>query len=83
MIEIDPVLLSQSTLDNLIREVLIRQETDYGCDEHILALKMEQMRRKIDQGFAVIVYSATDNFCDIVSSEQFHRMLKTEQKILG
>ena len=82
MIEIDPILLSQPTLDNLIREFLIRQGTDYGCNEHTLALKTEQMRRKIDQGLAVIVYSATDNFCDIVSSEQFHRMLKKEHKIL-
>ena len=80
MIEIDPTLLSKAALNNLINEVIIRQGTDNEYNEITLALKIEQMRMKIDQGLAVIVYSAKEHFCDIVSLDKFQEMQKNKEK---
>ncbi|HAU1484598.1 TPA: YheU family protein [Legionella pneumophila] len=78
MIEIDPSLLSRVALDNLISEVITRQGTDYGHNEIALELKTEQLRRKIEQGLAIIIYSAKEHFCDIVSVDKFQEMQKNE-----
>ena len=58
--------------------VITRQGTDYGHNEITLELKTEQIRRKIEQGLAVIVYSAKEHFCDIVPLEKFQGMQKYE-----
>ena len=79
MIEIDPSLLSKAALDNLISEVITRQGTDYGHNEITIELKAEQLRRKIEQGLAIIIYSAKEHFCDIVSIDKFEGMQKNRR----
>lgn len=48
--------IAQETLDNLIREFVLREGTDYGDVEVSLEEKIDQVRAQLQSGQAVIVY---------------------------
>ncbi len=73
MIEIDRTLLSEGALENLIIEVITRQSTDYGDFEMDIQNKKAQLMRQLSKGLAVIVYSADENVCDIIKTEDFKK----------
>lgn len=50
--DIDP-----NTLDNIIKEFVLREGTDYGMDDVEIAQKIEDVKAQLNQGSAVIVYS--------------------------
>lgn len=50
--DIDP-----NTLENIIREFVLREGTDYGMDDVEIAEKIEDVKAQLNQGSAVIVYS--------------------------
>ncbi len=50
--DIDP-----NTLDNIIKEFVLREGTDYGMDDVEIAEKIEDVKAQLNQGSAVIVYS--------------------------
>jgi uncharacterized protein YheU (UPF0270 family) len=79
MIEIDHTLLAPDTLDNLIIDVITRQTTDYGDNEMSIANKKSQLRRKLERGEAVIVYSHQEGFCNIINSDD-NQTMKNQQK---
>lgn len=58
--EIEP-----ETLDNLIREFVLREGTDYGDLEMDLTTKIEQVRQQLSRQEAVIVYSELHESIDI------------------
>ncbi|WP_133137453.1 YheU family protein [Legionella rowbothamii] len=76
MIEIDHTLLSEEALDNLIIEVITRQGTDYGELEQPIQTKKKQLLLNLQSGNAVIVFSSTENVCDIISQEDFLNFMK-------
>ncbi|KQA24307.1 hypothetical protein AAY55_03795 [Vibrio metoecus] len=49
--------IAPETLDNLIREFVLREGTDYGDVEVSLEEKIAQVRAQLQSGQAVIVYS--------------------------
>ena len=51
--QIDP-----DTLDNLIREFVLREGTDYGELEISLQDKVDQIKNQLESGEAVVVFSA-------------------------
>ncbi|WP_100753791.1 YheU family protein [Vibrio salilacus] len=58
--QIDP-----QTLDNLIREFILREGTDYGDMEISLQDKIEQIKTQLESGEAVVVYSELHETVDI------------------
>ncbi|MFJ1269312.1 YheU family protein [Legionella lytica] len=74
MIEIDPTLLSEEALDNLIIEVITRQGTDYGEHEMEIQTKKKQLVHNLQSGNAIIVFSSKENCCDIITREEFLKL---------
>ncbi|MGL4222477.1 MAG: YheU family protein [Shewanella sp.] len=54
-----------ATLDNLIREFVLREGTDYGDIEVSLEDKIAQVRVQLQTGQAAIVYSELHESVDI------------------
>lgn len=77
MIEIDPTLLSEEALDNLIIDIITRQSTDYGEYEVDIQIKKNQLKRKLSSGDAVIAYSSKEDNCDIIRREDFQLLQNT------
>ena len=57
--------ISPETLDNLIREFVLREGTDYGESEVTLDSKIKQIRQQLHSGEAVVVYSELHETVDI------------------
>ncbi|QMV13127.1 YheU family protein [Vibrio spartinae] len=57
--------LETDTLDNLVREFILREGTDYGEHEISLEEKIAQIKQQIQSGEAVIVYSELHESVDI------------------
>lgn len=67
--------LSQDALRGLIEAFITREGTDYGAVEVSHERKIEQVRRQLDQGLAVILYDTQDQsftivFRDTLTKEQ-------------
>ncbi|MCG3722171.1 YheU family protein [Vibrio cincinnatiensis] len=59
--------IADDTLENLIREFVLREGTDYGEAEVALQDKVEQVKAQLHAGEAVIVYSELHETIDIKS----------------
>ncbi|MGO1296076.1 MAG: YheU family protein [Vibrio sp.] len=57
--------IDADTLDNLIREFVLREGTDYGSLEVTLDQKVQQVKQQIQSGDAVVVYSELHETVDI------------------
>ncbi|NMT17801.1 YheU family protein, partial [Vibrio parahaemolyticus] len=49
--------IAPETLENLIREFVLREGTDYGTVEVSLHDKIDQVKAQLEKGEAVIVFS--------------------------
>ncbi len=49
--------IAPETLENLIREFVLREGTDYGSSEATLENKIEQVKAQLKANKAVVVYS--------------------------
>ena len=63
--------LSEATLNNLIREFVLREGTDYGAEEISLDTKVEQILHQLKAGKLVITYSEEYETCSISRSDKF------------
>ncbi|CAM3565406.1 hypothetical protein VA7868_00005 [Vibrio aerogenes CECT 7868] len=57
--------ISPETLENLIKEFVLREGTDYGENEVSLEMKIEQIKQQLKSGEAVVVYSELHETVDI------------------
>ncbi|BDR12242.1 YheU family protein [Vibrio parahaemolyticus] len=57
--------IAPETLENLIREFVLREGTDYGTLEVSLQDKIDQVKSQLEKGEAVIVYSELHETVDI------------------
>ncbi|ANQ18192.1 YheU family protein [Vibrio natriegens] len=57
--------IAPETLENLIREFVLREGTDYGTMEVSLQDKIDQVKLQLEKGEAVIVYSELHETVDI------------------
>ncbi|NOH64038.1 MULTISPECIES: YheU family protein [Vibrio] len=64
--QIDP-----DTLDNLIREFVLREGTDYGELEISLQDKVDQIKSQLESGEAVVVFSELHETVDIQLKQKF------------
>ena len=60
--DIDP-----DTLDNLIKEFILREGTDYGMQETSLESKIKQVKGQLKSGCVAIVFSELHESVDIKS----------------
>ncbi|EEX38152.1 YheU family protein [Vibrio metschnikovii] len=60
--------IASDTLDNLIREFVLREGTDYGESEISLQDKIDQVIAQLRSGQAMIVYSELHETIDIKST---------------
>ncbi|EGA66767.1 YheU family protein [Vibrio brasiliensis] len=63
--------IEPETLDNLIREFVLREGTDYGNVEVSLQDKVDQIRSQLESGEAVVVYSELHESVDIQLKNRF------------
>ncbi len=68
MIEINHRQLEPETLDNLLTEIVLREGTDYGEQEISIKDKKNQLQHSLETGEVVIVYHASEGFCDVISN---------------
>ncbi|MFM2588671.1 YheU family protein [Vibrio sp. TBV020] len=64
--QIDP-----DTLDNLIKEFVLREGTDYGAIEVSLQSKIDQIKKQLESGEAVVVFSELHETVDIQLKNKF------------
>ncbi|MGR4991718.1 YheU family protein [Vibrio sp. WZ-1] len=57
--------IAPETLENLIREFVLREGTDYGAVEVSLQDKIDQVRTQLEKGDATIVFSELHETVDI------------------
>jgi len=57
--------IAPDTLDNLVKEFILREGTDYGEVEIPLEKKVQQIKTLLASGEAVIVYSELHESIDI------------------
>lgn len=63
--------IAPETLENLIREFILREGTDYGDVEVSLQDKVDQIHSQLTSGEAVVVYSELHESVDIQLKNRF------------
>nr|WP_202210041.1 YheU family protein [Obesumbacterium proteus] len=63
--------LAADTLDSLIESFVLREGTDYGVHEKSLTQKVEDVRRQLKNGEAVLVWSELHETVNIMPKGQF------------
>ena len=63
--------INLDTLDNLIREFVLREGTDYGEQEIALDTKVKQVLDQLKSGKLVITYSEEYQSIDITVADRF------------
>ncbi|KAE9529880.1 YheU family protein [Testudinibacter aquarius] len=63
--------LAAETLDNILESFVLREGTDYGAIELTLAQKKAQLRRQLEAGNAVLVWSELHQSIDIKDKKLF------------
>ena len=63
--------ISPETLENLIREFVLREGTDYGSVEVSLQSKIDQVKTQLEKGEAVIVFYVLHATVDIQLTAKF------------
>ncbi|HFD4029142.1 YheU family protein [Vibrio parahaemolyticus] len=63
--------IAPETLENLIREFVLREGTDYGAVEISLQNKIDQVTTQLEKGEAVIVFSELHETVDIQLKAKF------------
>ncbi|MFC0140268.1 YheU family protein [Erwinia mallotivora] len=66
--------LETETLNNLIESFVLREGTDYGEHERSLAQKVEDVRRQLSHGEAVLVWSELHETVNIMRRDQFSQI---------
>lgn len=63
--------LDSDTLDNLIESFVLREGTDYGEQERSLKQKVDDVRRQLNSGDVVLVWSELHESVNIMPRGQF------------
>lgn len=62
--------LSEEALQGLVEEFVTRDGTDYGVIETSLTTRVEQVKRALQRGELVVVYSEAHEQANIMSADQ-------------
>lgn len=64
--------LEPETLENLIESFVLREGTDYGEQERTLQQKVDDVRRQLQSGEVVLVWSELHETINIMPRRQFN-----------
>jgi len=65
--------LPKETLANIIESFVLREGTDYGQDDRSFEEKVEDVKKQLMRGTAVLVYSELHETVNIMPAEQFQQ----------
>lgn len=65
--------IAPETLDSLIESFVLREGTDYGEQERTLAQKVSDVKKQLQSGEAVLVWSELHEAVNIMPRGQFQR----------
>jgi uncharacterized protein YheU (UPF0270 family) len=63
--------LSHETLTAIIEDFILREGTEYGAEDVSKEAKVFQVKKQLEQGYAVLVYSELHESINILPSDQF------------
>ena len=63
--------LPAETLLAIIEDFILREGTEYGAEDVSKQAKIAQVRKQLEQGTAVLVYSELHESVNILPSDQF------------
>ncbi|MDO7083611.1 YheU family protein [Pseudocolwellia sp. AS88] len=63
--------INPDTLFSIIKEFVLREGTEYGAEDVSIEEKVEQVRKQLDLGTAVLVYSELHETVNIIPKDQF------------
>ncbi|OTA15454.1 hypothetical protein Xvie_02736 [Xenorhabdus vietnamensis] len=67
--------LEADTLLNLIESFVLREGTDYGEQEKTLEQKVQDVKRQLEQGEVLLVWSELHETVNIMPKEMFHHQV--------
>jgi len=65
--------IAPETLDSLIESFVLREGTDYGEQERTLTQKVSDVKKQLQNGEAVLVWSELHETVNIMPRRQFQR----------
>ncbi len=71
--------LSIEILENIVKEFVLREGTEYGDHDIALSDKIVQVKAQLNEGSAVLVYSELHETVNILPVEQFNQQQSEEQ----
>ncbi|PKG82742.1 hypothetical protein CXF85_12485 [Colwellia sp. 75C3] len=63
--------LSHEILTAIIEDFILREGTEYGAEDVSKEAKIGQVKKQLEQGHAVLVYSELHESINILPSDQF------------
>ncbi|WP_441004187.1 YheU family protein [Pseudocolwellia agarivorans] len=63
--------INPDTLFSIIKEFVLREGTEYGAEDVSIEEKVEQVRKQLNLGTAVLVYSELHETVNIIPKDQF------------
>ncbi|WP_426358759.1 YheU family protein [Pseudocolwellia sp. HL-MZ19] len=63
--------INPDTLFSILKEFVLREGTEYGAEDVSIEEKVEQVRKQLDLGTAVLVYSELHETVNIIPKDQF------------
>lgn len=66
--------LSKEALENLIREFVLREGTDYGTIEQSLETKEKQIRKQLESGAVFVVFDPKEETASILNKDQLQKL---------
>jgi uncharacterized protein YheU (UPF0270 family) len=79
MIEIPPGELSDTALESVLEEFITREGTDYGVVELSLQAKIDQLKQRVLDGAAVIVFDPVLSSTHIASADAWRASQQSEE----
>ncbi len=70
--------LSHETLTAIIEGFILREGTEYGAEDVSKEAKISQVKKQLEQGSAVLVYSELHESINILPSDQFKAGMEEE-----
>ncbi|NMP30416.1 YheU family protein [Thalassotalea sp. M1531] len=70
--------ISPDTLDNLIKEFVLREGTDYGLEDVDIDQKINDVKVQLKLGIVIIVFSELHETVNILPKEQFEQTSENE-----
>ena len=71
--------LSNETLAAIIEDFILREGTEYGAEDISKQAKIAQVKKQLEQGSALLVYSELHESINILPSDQFKVGMEEEQ----